>query len=91
MAKSSRGFIRYKSYLFISKDPIIDALRTGVSDSKMSYSEITDGGGPATATLRNWFNGTTKRPQFATVAATARTIGKKGIRFTASGNPYLID
>jgi hypothetical protein len=86
-----RGFIRYKSYLFQDKDPIIDALRTGVSSSKMSYSEITSAGGPATATLRSWFNGTTRRPQFATVAATARTIGKKGIRFAASGHPYLID
>jgi hypothetical protein len=89
MAK--RGFIKYKSYLFVDKDPIIDALRGPISASKMSYSEINEAGGPAAATLRNWFSGETRRPQFATVAATARTIGKRGIRFASSGNPYLVD
>ena len=90
MSKKSRGFIRYKSYLFVSKDPIIDAMRGPVSESKMSYSQIQQEGGPSAATLRNWFHGNTRRPQFATVAATTRTLGKSGIRFGSTG-PKLVD
>lgn len=89
--RKKRGFIRYKSYMFTDKDPVIDALRTAVSESQMSYREITNDGGPSVATLRNWFAGATRRPQFSTVAATARTIGKKGIMFNGHGKPFLVD
>lgn len=90
MAKK-RGFIKYKSYLFIDKDPIIDAMRGHVSESKMSYGQIHEAGGPSPTTLRNWFHGETRRPQFATVAATSRTLGAKGIMFNGKGTPYLVD
>lgn len=89
---NGNGFIKYRSYLFVDQDPIIDALRGPVSSSKLSYGKIAQEGGPSPTTLYNWFNGTTKRPQFATVAATVRTLGKSGIKFAHnSGNPHLID
>ena len=90
MAKK-RGFIKYKSYVFVDKDPVIDALRTAVSDAKASYAELHAGSGVSPATIRNWFHGETRRPQFATVAAVARTLGKKGMTFHGSGTVKLVD
>lgn len=67
----------YKSYMFKDKDPIIDKTRTVVQDSGMSYAEISEGSGVSTATLYNWFNGATKRPQFCTVNAVGRACGNE--------------
>lgn len=66
---------KYKSYRFTDKDPIIDATRTVVQDSGMSYQEISAKSGVAVGTLGAWFNGRTKRPQFCTVNAVGRTCG----------------
>ncbi len=75
----SRKLPTYKSYLFIDKDPVIDALRTGVQASGKNYQQVQDAGGPAYATLRGWFHGSVRRPQFCTVAAAANAIGKPNI------------
>lgn len=76
MAKKARGFISpYRTYMFKDKDPVIDFVRTKVEDSKKSYAEISDGSGVSKATLYNWFHGKTRRPQFATVAATLSDLG----------------
>ncbi len=91
MAKK-RGFLQYKSYMFLDKDPVIDTLRTAVSTSKQKYSAISMNSGVATSTIYNWFHGRTRRPQFATVAAVARALGKNGIHFGHnSGKPRLTD
>ncbi len=91
MAKSPhRGFIRYKSYSFISKDPIIDAFRTLREDSGLSYAEINGDGGPPAGTMRNWEFGDVKRPQFATVWAAARACGATGIVTDSHGHPRFI-
>lgn len=88
MAKKSngRGIITYKSYLFKTKDPVIDALRTLVQDSGKKYSEISD---VSSTTLHGWFHGKTLRPQFATIAAVTRGLGKKGIEFGSDGKPKI--
>lgn len=65
----------YKSYLFRNKDPIIDQLRTAIADAGASYAEIERHSGVTYATMRNWFHGETKKPQFATCKAVARAIG----------------
>jgi len=70
----------YKSYVFIDKDPVIDIMRTMVQDSRKTFVQIERDSGVQTTTLRNWFGGQTRRPQFATVAAVARSLGKT-IRF----------
>lgn len=71
-----KGFT-YKSYSFIDKDPIIDQVRTVVQDSGQTYQWIEDKSGVTSQTLRNWFAGRTKRPQFATVNAVLRSLGMK--------------
>lgn len=76
MTKAKKKMPVYRTYRFMDKDPIIDRLRTLVKDSGRSYQSISDEGGPSVGTLGNWFNGGTRRPQFCTVMATFRTLGK---------------
>lgn len=73
----------YKSYRFINKDPMIDKLRTVLQGAfpgqkrgmKIQYSAASLASGVKEGTLRNWFEGETKRPQFATLCAVARGAG----------------
>lgn len=65
----------YKSYSFKNKDPAIDKLRTKIKDAGASYQELSDSSGVSVGTLNNWFNGGTRRPQFATLAAVAGALG----------------
>jgi transcriptional regulator with XRE-family HTH domain len=65
----------YKSYSFRNKDPIIDKLRTIIKDEGFSFAKIERKSGVTANTLHNWFNGKTRRPQFATVNAVARCMG----------------
>lgn len=67
----------YRSYNFIDKDPVIDRIRTIVKDEGLSYSEIHVISGVSTATLTNWFDGETRRPQYATIAAVTSSLGYK--------------
>lgn len=83
--KKARGIISYKSYMFREKDPIIDALRTAVSQSRRKYSDISAESGVPASTFSNWFHGDVRRPQFATTAAVGRALGKKGVMWTANG------
>lgn len=66
----------YRTYSFVDKDPIIDVMRTLVHDSKLTHKEINERCGVSRATLGNWFNGKTRRPQFCTIAAVAGSMGK---------------
>ena len=59
----------YQSYNFVDKDPIIDEVRTAIQDSGVSYKYIEDKSGVTDQTLRNWFDGRTRRPQACTVRA----------------------
>ena len=65
----------YTSYLFRDKDPVIDVMRGVVEDANMSYQDVRDESGVSKSTIRNWFHGKTRRPQFATVAAVAGACG----------------
>jgi transcriptional regulator with XRE-family HTH domain len=65
----------YKSYVFKTKDPVIDRLRTIIADQGVTNTYIETHSGVTSATLRNWFEGATLRPQFATVAAVAAALG----------------
>ena len=89
MAKSTLRV--YKSYNFIDKDPVIDAIRTAVSDSGLSYKQIHDKSNVATGTLNSWLNGKTKRPMFATCWAVARACGKRGMTAGRDGKPRFTD
>ena len=74
----------YKAYLFRSKDPVIDELRTIVQDvtgdknlKTGTLSQIEDDGGPTVSCMQGWFRGKTKRPQNCTVEAVGRALGMK--------------
>jgi hypothetical protein len=88
MAKANGGGGRmpiYKSYVFRTKDPVIDELRTLAEDTYGArvngkvLSEISQEGGPSTSCMRSWFFGTTKRPTSATVEAAGRSMGFKRV------------
>lgn len=78
MAKEpdAKGFT-YKSYNFVDKDPIIDEIRTVYQSSGANYKWISANSGVSTGTLVNWFSGTTRRPQAATINAVLRSLGYK--------------
>lgn len=65
----------YKSYNFVDKDPVIDKLRTVIAQEGESYTHLQKTSGVSTTTMYGWFNGRTKRPQFATVMAVFRAMG----------------
>lgn len=67
----------YTSYVFRKgeQDPIIDKIRTIFADYGETQNKVATQAGIAPATLNNWFNGKTMRPQFATTAAVVRTMG----------------
>jgi transcriptional regulator with XRE-family HTH domain len=67
----------YKSYNFVDKDPMIDQVRTIVHDSHMTYKAISEASGVSAYTIRNWLDGSTRKPQAATVNAVLRTCGHK--------------
>lgn len=67
----------YRTYKFTDKDPMIDKIRTIVGDAHLKYTEIHELSGVSTTTLYNWFLGSTKRPQFATLNAVAMTAGHR--------------
>jgi hypothetical protein len=72
----ARVTLHYRNYRWIDKDPIIDAIRTVVrSDEHLKNSMVHAISGVATATLDNWFDGTTKRPQNATITQVTGALG----------------
>lgn len=79
----SRGIITYRTYNFIDKDPMIDQLRTACQEAfpspqagmTISYSHVAAESGVSDTCLRGWFEGETRRPQFATLCAVARACG----------------
>jgi hypothetical protein len=88
MAKTNGGGGRmpiYKSYVFRTKDPVIDELRTMVEDhfgarvNGRALGSIEAEGGPSTSAMRGWFFGKTRRPTSATVEAAGRSMGFKRV------------
>jgi hypothetical protein len=68
--------IRYRNYRWLEKDPIIDAVRTVVKgEEHLKNSMVHAISGVATATLDNWFDGVTKRPQNSTVTQVTAALG----------------
>ena len=87
--KSNNGFIRYTTYNFIEKDPVIDVLRTMKKDAEMTDTDISVKSKVAVSTLKGWFGGKTKRPRFATVAAAALAMGHDSVPVTPAARAKL--
>jgi hypothetical protein len=79
----------YKSYSFVDKDPIIDEIRTIYKKSGATYDWITWNSGVSRSTLIAWFDGTTKRPQAATVNAVLRALGYR-LSIVPYGKPAVV-
>jgi hypothetical protein len=71
----------YRSYMFRSKDPVIDQLRTAIQDKlgrQFDYGDlkaIEDDGGPTAGAMGSWFWGKTRRPQNSSIEAAGRSMG----------------
>lgn len=68
-------FTVYRSYSFVDKDPIIDRIRTMISDQGVTYKKLSANSDVSAGTLWSWMAGPTKRPQFASVVAVVRSLG----------------
>lgn len=76
--KKSNGHGRlglYRSYNFVDKDPVIDKIRTLCQREHVDNKDVSKISGVSVSTLFNWFEGKTKRPQFATIAAVTSSLG----------------
>lgn len=81
--RTPKGTMRiYQAYVFVNKDPAIDAIRTIMQDhfgkrnlARADYKEVEEQGGPSAGTVKQWFEGKTRRPQNATLEAAGRAIG----------------
>jgi transcriptional regulator with XRE-family HTH domain len=65
----------YRSYVFKDKDPVIDKIRTMVQDEGIKETNLAIISGVSKSTLTNWFEGETKKPQYATIAAVTMAMG----------------
>lgn len=65
----------YRTYRWIDKDPMIDALRTIAKDEGVNAHMGHQISGLAAATISKWFDGETKRPQNATATAFSAALG----------------
>jgi len=65
----------YRTYSFKDKDPAIDMLRTAIKDEGATYKEIHETSDVSVSSLKGWFDGKTRRPHHATMAAVAGALG----------------
>lgn len=66
----------YRNYRFLDKDPVIDAMRTVVqSELKLTNGRAHSITGISASTFDNWFVGSVRRPQNATVSQAAAALG----------------
>jgi hypothetical protein len=61
----------------VDKNPVIDKVRTIVQDEGLikKLGIVHEISGVSTSTLNNWFNGDTRSPQHATIAAVITSLG----------------
>jgi hypothetical protein len=67
----------YRTYNFIDKDPIIDKVRTVLQDEGLLKKRniVSRLSGVSVGTMDKWFDGDTRKPQHATLAAVATAVG----------------
>jgi hypothetical protein len=66
-----------RPYNFVDKDPVIDEVRTVITDEGLfkKLGTVADLSSLSRTTLDNWFHGDTKRPQYASVMAVMLSLG----------------
>lgn len=73
--RNARAKALYRTYIFTDYDPVIALLRDARDEAGAKTAKIRSDSGVSSSTLYNWFSGKTRKPQFATVVAVARSIG----------------
>lgn len=65
----------YRSYRFLDKDPVIDKCRRLIEVEGLKWRDAALMSDMSPATLDNWFNGETRKPQFSSVMSLTRSLG----------------
>lgn len=78
----------YRNYSFLNKDPVIDKMRTLVQDEGLKWHDAARIADMSPATLDNWFKGSTRRPQFSSIASLTHSLGYS-MEFRKEGNKKL--
>jgi hypothetical protein len=81
----SRTLRMYGTYSFVTKDPVIDELRTIIQDlakrEGVSFNvmckRLSIASSVSLAAIMGWFKGKTRRPQSASIEAVGRAAGKR--------------
>jgi hypothetical protein len=85
--KKPRGVIKYKSYAFVDKDPLLLLATSKFHESGKTFAQmVADTGG--SKALYGWINKDVRRPQCATIMAHLRALGVKHIDLT-DGKPTI--
>ena len=80
---NGRGIIRYKSYNFVDKDPLMLLTISKFRESGMRMTQlIRDTGG--SKAMVGWIHKNTRRPQAATLIAHLRALGVRNIDISAN-------
>jgi len=89
----ANGYKKLTYYVVHNQDPMIGVLHTIKKSGKVKDSEIRKSSGEniATSTMGNWWKGKTKRPQLATIATCALSLGLQSIPLTAEGRKKVLD
>lgn len=82
---ASRTLRMYGTYSFVTKDPVIDELRTIIQDLakkegvtfEVMCHRLAVASGVSYGTMMGWFKGKTRRPQSASIEAVGRAAGKR--------------
>lgn len=79
MSASTQRHMFYRTYKFreSEKDPVIDMFRTAMADAGYTPQQVHEESGVALSTFHNWFDGPTRMPKHATIAAALGAIGKR--------------
>lgn len=76
----ARGFLKiYRTYNYISKNPVVDKIRTILQDegmySKKQRKVLHEISGVGVGTFEGWFEGDTRNPRHETIMATMSALG----------------
>lgn len=70
----------YKSYVFRGDgDPVLGTVNSWIADSGKTAAQISRDSSVSTGTLGKWRKRVTRRPQFCTIAAVSKALGKNSI------------
>lgn len=74
-AKPTVHFLHTYRFRATEQDPVIDRIRTCMQDTGYDVARVAKESGLAWATVNNWIEGKTRRPQYATTCAAVRAMG----------------